>query len=379
MVLRRRAMPAGVGLFLFIAAFVVLWINEGAAVREYTSIKELARVAVPADVRERDAALDGQAVILSGGRAAPVSPVVDPLFGLEVAALRVKRTVEMYQWSEHSGDRGTSEISYALDWEEKPIDSSGFRREVGHANPPFPFTSESIDALEVTYGAGYRLSSGLLKRITGFEPLDPRGLTAPDGYEGQAMGQSFYLSEDPGNPQPGDIRVRYEWVRPQNYSLIALQRDSLLDLYTTRSGHSYAIVRAGQMDGRELIASANDFVRLRTLFIRGLGIVMLVFGLKILIERMTGVFRRLPVIGGAIDLGALLVAGVLGGALALMTIALAWLAYRPLLSVGLLVAAGVALEFLVLRKRRFQKVGGLHDTAQEARDAESDDSATDAV
>ena len=55
---------------------------------------------------------------------------------------------------------------------------------------------------------------------------------------------------------------------------------------------------------------------------------------------------RIPLVGSLVNMGASLVAVLLGGAMALMTIAVAWLFYRPLIAIPLIVISCGILYYL---------------------------------
>ncbi len=354
-----RSLPAAVGIVLFFAAFPLLWWNEGEAVRDYTSIKELARSAEPADPRELNPAQEGRTVVLTGGQANPVEPITDALFGLEVTALRLQRRVEMYQWYENIQTRGESEeVSYSLRWEEGRVASEGFRMRAQHTNPVPPFGSETQTAAEVRYGDAFTLSPTLVERLTKFDLVSPEALTPTLERPTHLDGAYLYVGEAPATPQVGDLRVRFDAVPPQPVSLIAAQEGDRLGEVMTSGGRPYAVVMPGALDRASLIAAANTEVRVRTNFMRFGALVLMVLGLRILLNKMTRLVRSLPVIGGLVDAGAWLFAGLLGSACALVTIAVAWFAHRPLLSLVLLAIAALAIELLVLRKRRMRKAEG---------------------
>lgn len=81
----------------------------------------------------------------------------DPMYGLSIQAVKLKKVVQMYQWYQtedrrdvthglHEGDHdgGHVEIvySYAMDWFDHLIDSEAFENPMGHHNPEiWPFNS----------------------------------------------------------------------------------------------------------------------------------------------------------------------------------------------------------------------------------------------
>jgi hypothetical protein len=62
----------------------------------------------------------------------------------------------------------------------------------------------------------------------------------------------------------------------------------------------------------------------------------------------------LPILGNIVEIGNGLVAGVIALVCSLVTIAIAWIFYRPVLAIVLLLVAGAAI-FLLWKKRQAKK------------------------
>ena len=75
-------------------------------------------------------------------------------------------------------------------------------------------------------------------------------------------------------------------------------------------------------------------------FLRILGVVMVIGGLKGIFGFIETILKVVPFIAGIFGWGVGLVCTVLGIVWSLIVIALAWLFYRPLLGISLLVIAG---------------------------------------
>ena len=108
------------------------------------SLTEGASLVVSADPARVDPANDGKLVHVSGDLK-PGAPLTDPDFTVSATALRLVRTVEMYQWKEEIEDRDAQELGgseetvttyeYHRVWSESRNDSSRFKRPEGHINP----------------------------------------------------------------------------------------------------------------------------------------------------------------------------------------------------------------------------------------------------
>ena len=89
-----------IGLVLFIAAFPILFWNEGRAVREYKTLNEGAGNVITLPQATVSAGNEGRLVHVTGW-AETDETLVDPEFSVAVNAIKLRRRVEMYQWEEN--------------------------------------------------------------------------------------------------------------------------------------------------------------------------------------------------------------------------------------------------------------------------------------
>ena len=89
------------GIFLFVVATILLWWNEGRAVRRAQDIKLVAKTAQSiGDISNANTSLDGQ-LIHTTGTASTEDILSDDLFGIKTNALAIVRSAEYYQWMQH--------------------------------------------------------------------------------------------------------------------------------------------------------------------------------------------------------------------------------------------------------------------------------------
>ena len=101
----------------------------------------------------------------------------------------------------------------------------------------------------------------------------------------------------------------------------------------------------------ESARSANSFM---TWIVRLVGFLLMFFGLSKLLKPLSVLADVLPILGNIVELGTGLVAGVVALVCSLVTIAIAWIFYRPVLAIFLLVLAGAGIFFL-WKKRQATK------------------------
>ena len=122
------------GLALFVAGFPILFMNEGRAVDTAKRLKEGAGAVIDISADKVDPENEGKLVHVSG-KADTKDILSDEAFGITNNALRLMRTVEVYQTVEHSettrekrGDKTVEKTtySYSNEWRASPVNSAEF-------------------------------------------------------------------------------------------------------------------------------------------------------------------------------------------------------------------------------------------------------------
>ncbi|MEQ8815655.1 MAG: TMEM43 family protein [Thalassobaculum sp.] len=350
-----------VGVLLFAGSFFVLVWNEGRAVDAIVALDAGAGMVVVVPADRVDPANDGRLIHVSGP-ATVTAPLVDPVFKVGGdRLLRLERRVEMYQWREDKetstetgvGGKETTRTtySYVTGWSEAEIDSSTFRRPEGHGNPRLPYRSQTLDARPVRLGA-YTLGESQIRQIDDFEPLPVDGDAAlPAGFrrDGEAI-----VRGAPESPQVGDLRILFQAVPAQTVSVVARQAAGGLTAYRAANGHVIELVRTGAHDAESMFREAKAEEALFTWILRAAGFLMMLVGIALLASPLTWLASVLPFLASIVGFAAFGIALIAAVPLTLLTIALSWLAFRPLIAGGLIVAAVVlmlAIRRLVPRRR----------------------------
>src|SRR5262245_44393614 len=210
------------GLVLVAGSGVFLFWNEGRAVQTQRSLTEGASLVVPADPARVDPANNGRLIHISGDLR-PGAVLADPEFTVTAAALRLVRTVEMYQWKEETrtetrrnvggSEETVTTYEYTRTWSETRFDSSRFRRPEGHVNPQMRYRSASYPSRDATLGA-FRPGVNVIERLPADAAVRVNPTTAGDlatrvNGPVQVVDGAIYLGEDPSQPRVGDLRVSY--------------------------------------------------------------------------------------------------------------------------------------------------------------------------
>lgn len=349
------------GLILFVVSFPLLFWNEGRAVKTYKTLVEGGKVAVTVTADRVDAANDGKLVHLTG-KAVSDATLADSLFAVSAKALKLQRGVEMYQWQETKksetrkkfggGSETVTTYDYDRAWSGRLIDSSSFKMRDAHQNPgSMPYETRTWVAQPITVGA-FELSRPLVDRISNATPLEIPGSTAlPAELAGKAKmtGGGFYIGADPAAPKIGDVRVKFTVDNSAEVSVIARQSKNTFEPYMAKAGGKIEMLQMGTLSIESMIQTAQNENTVITWILRGVGFLLMVIGLNLVMSPLSVLADVIPFIGnvvGAITGG---VAFLVAFMLSTLTVAIAWIAYRPLLGIGLIIVA-LAVTPLIRKK-----------------------------
>jgi len=360
----------GTGFIIFVIGTILLFANEGNFVKTKKTIgaaeKALVRVS---DVSELNPALDGK-LIHAYAFADTQDVLADEPFGVSERAIALTRKVEFYQYDQKSrtekkdkvggGEETITTYTYEKKWVSSPIPSEGF------ADPDYKgknFILDDLDrkvksqtqyAANVTFGA-YKLPPFIIKSIRGSVPVEPHTsidellgkLGLKIGNQVQIQGNVVYFGKASSSPQIGDVRVTLSKVIPADISIIAKVIGPTFEQYIAPgTGNTFTAVEMGTVGPEAMIASANKSNSAITWMLRLIGVILVVMGLKMVFNILPSLFKVLPPLGKIVGAGVALVCTVGGGAWSLAIIAIAWLFYRPLIGVPMLLISVAGIIFL---------------------------------
>jgi hypothetical protein len=345
------------GLLLIAGSCVFLFWNEGRAVQTQRSLTEGAGLVVSVDPTRVEPANDGKLIHVSGDLK-PGAPLVDPDFTVTATALRLVRTVEMYQWKEEKktetrknvggSEETVTTYEYSRTWSETRHDSSRFRRPEGHANPQMRYRGTSYSSRDAALGA-FRPGANVIDRLPANEtvPLDP---SLAQTLSGRIQGPAhvadghIYLGDDPSQPRIGDLRISYRLAPAGPASVVGRQEGNGFAEYRTQAGDALLMVRPGTMSAADMFAAAQRENSILTWILRFAGVLAMFIGFMLILNPLVVVADVVPFIGSILSAGAGIVSLVLTATIAPLVIAIAWFWYRPLVSVAVL-AVGLLLAY----------------------------------
>ena len=382
-----------VGIVLFVASFPLLFWNEGRAVSDRQSLAAGAASTVTADPAKVDPANEGKPVYLTG-RAETKESLSDEAFGIAVQALRLVRTVEMFQWIEKKesttekkvggGTETRTTYKYVKDWSEKEINPAEFKQPKDHVNPARPFASLTKTASQVTVGA-FQLPADMTAKLSNYTPLpvtqsnldklpaDVRGrarltdkglyisisAAGPGATPQPATGPeaaslpAATAAGGPGETRVGDVRVTFKAVLPCEVSLVARQVGNSFAAYVPKPGGlAIEMISAGSKSAAQLYSEEQASRDLLTWVLRLVGFLAMGIGLALVCRPLSVVADVIPFVGNIVGGVSGFLSFLIALPLTLIVISIAWVFYRPMVGIPILIVgvAGVVGAFVLKSK-----------------------------
>ena len=396
--LGNSCMAIPMGIILFLVATALLWWNEGRAVHRAQAIKQVAKTAQSiGDISNANTSLDGQ-LIHTTGTASTEDILSDDLFGIKTNALAIVRSAEYYQWKENEKHETKDKLggkqeeiityTYERDWTADPINSSRFKdpdyqnvnnviweiedMRVIASNVSFGTyilpelfisdivskQSDNVSPLMISADnpALKQLNENVMKALG--DNVRPEAAQVKDSLAYvHVFGNQVYIGFNPSKPSIGDIRLTFEQLAPScNISLIAVPTNGTFTTFQAKHDANEYELRVGTWTLDQMIKQANDENATLTWILRILGVIIVIAAIKMIFGILVTILKLVPFLASIMNLGVSLVCGVLGFVWSLIVIAIAWIFYRPLLGIALLVIAAGLVYWLVIKGKKQQAV-----------------------
>lgn len=342
--------------FLIGASLVALRWNEANYIQTKESLEELGSNIVAVSADAVDVANNGLPIHIQGS-VQTTEIIGDEQFFLmaPTGALRVMRTVEMYQrvettkteTTDNAGGSQTEKMTYEYtkEWRSDVIDSSSFKQPQTPSNPwSMPYAAFEKTVSSATVGA-FVLSPDQIQQVPWWVKLMPTDdvLVALDFVtQNRAIVRDGYLmigqtSKPWLTPTIWDIRISWEYVPATDVSIIAQQNNDRLQEFQTNHGKSFFLLHEGRKSADVMIADEQSSNTMIAWLIRIVGIVFCIIWFNMIFSILPTIASILPLFGRIVGAGISLVAWVLWFSLSFIMIAIAWVRFRPLIGIGLLI------------------------------------------
>ena len=359
-------------IFVAIGVGLLFW-GEGRAVKRAKGLKEGAAAVQPITASSTPPA--GAKLVHFSGMTESYDELRDELFGVIANGVKLERRVEMYQWEENSrseerkklggGTETVTTYTYDKTWSSRQINSSSFR-ESGHDNPSFPFGGEQYVSDPVVIG-DWILGSPFVAQLSRSEQkqvseADLSGVS--EVYRDRMVPRNggFYLAVDGGSgasTQIGDVRVSFHVVPHATVSVVGQPVAQSLMSYKAKTGTNIHLLQYGTVPASSMFETAQKENTVLTWILRLVGFFLIFIGFAAVFKPLSVVADVVPFFGNIVETGTTFVAFILAAIVSLITIAIGWIVYRPLLGITLLLVVAVLLWWLV--KKLKQSEARIHD------------------
>jgi hypothetical protein len=342
-----------VGIVLIIGSIVLLFWNEGRAVATAKSLREGAATVIDVPSDNINPANNSKLVHVTGETAAADS-LEDPLFNISQNVIRLRRNIEVFEWKEKKeskkrdkvggGSETTTTYSYEKVWSPSLTKSSGFKSPEDHHNPDhLAVPKAEFVAKDATLGQ-FKLTPEIIGKISGDEALpatdeELSNVSSKLKSKLKVESDQFYLGDDPANPEIGDEKISFTVLRPGTVSIVAAQAQKSFAPYTTQNEREIELVESGNVPAAQMFAHAQAANRTLSWILRAVGFAAMFVGGLLLLGPISALAHILPFLGSLVEIGFAIVAFFLSVIVSMLVIATAWIVYRPILGVALIVAA----------------------------------------
>lgn len=373
------------GILLIIIGTVLLWWNEGRAVKTSKMLHQAERAAVHVEsVAALDPSLEGK-LIHATAMAQTGETLSDPTFGVKVNGIALSRDVEFYQWEEHAssvtkdkiggGQETVTTYEYDKGWSRNPVDSRSFKDPEYQGLNFVLMNVEDKDtyASDVQFGA-YQLPSSMINSFYCNEAVKVSPSDAlvmewnndinalrrsknggygayEDIFKNNVFvdGNVIYLGANPDAPEIGDVRVTFKYCPNQTASVLAQVAGNTFTSFTAKNGKSLQAITMGEVSMDDMFTAREKSNKAMLWLFRILGILLVIGGFRGIVDFVVTLLKVVPFLANIANLGVKAVCAVVGFVWSLIVIIIAWIAYRPVVAL-LLIAAIVAVVYLSASK-----------------------------
>ena len=146
------------------------------------------------------------------------------------------------------------------------------------------------------------------------------------------------------------MRITFAIIPQKDVSIIAQQDGSTLTDFVTETGNLRLLV-SGTQSAAQMFKSAEQGNTILTWFLRLLGFIIMYSGLRKIFGPLDVLADVLPFLGSLMRMGTGLLSFLLALPCTLVTIGIAWIFYRPVLGVILLLLAAGCIALLISKRK----------------------------
>lgn len=282
------------GILLFLAAFVLLYWNEGRI-----NLAQLVKTSTEITATGAPSAEIGEFVSVTGTLTSSET-LGDGLYLQPGDYVALRRTSEMYAWEESTDSQsqtnaGGSETTsttytYTKDWSESPESSTSFKQPNGHTNPTKSVESDTFKVSQAKVGQ-YSLELQRLNLPTPSTVTLNNTMLLPNSGATLAGSYLFLGKGSLTSPEVGDLRIQYRSLNQGIQATVvgALAQGNTLTPYAgPRNISVYRLFSGNRTEAIDALSFENSALtwgfRTAGFFMMWIGMSMVVAPLNILLD-----------------------------------------------------------------------------------------------
>ncbi len=342
------------GIIFIIIGVVLLWWNEGNNVRNLKTTAEMSKTYIDVSSDKVDPQNEGK-LIATNGKVTNEEELSDGTFNITVKTPLLKRVVEVYQWEEesHTDDNDNTTYTYNKVWKSELIDSSDFHKS-GYTNPTTKEYSDEVYASTLVNVGAFELSDEQIRSLSTNATYNNFDESKVAEMNYTISGNYITNSKNMSSPEIGDFRIQYVYNNSTELSVLAVQKGNSFTTFVSEAGKEVNRVMDGVKSGKEMIDVIKTENKIIKWILRLVGVIAVMAGVASIFKPISTLANFVPILGGLVDMAIGLVAFLVGLAISLVVISIAWIRFRPVIGIALLIVVGV-IVFILIKKSKSKK------------------------
>lgn len=388
---------------VWISIWLLAW-NEKNYVEQKAALKEWASIVQEATADQINSELEWKEVHVSGETASKAEALHDSTFWIITDDLKLKRTVEMYQWYEEEHEEChdnywwsedcTTTYTYDTKWSDEAISSNSFYQTSNHENPSvWEYESKERVKEPITLWV-YTITPIFINQLTDYKTinLSEQNVNIPEKYKLTAdqtsqkntttsvednnnnflygdsqkenntnttttiasnekfhiNGDQIYIWLDPTKPAVWDLKITFSSVKPYTVSIIWKQMGNELTSYKVSNWRNINLLSQGNVSAEDMFLQAQKENKMMTRIIRLIWLILMYYGFNLMFKFIETLAKALPFLANIIWVWTGIIALGLTLIVWFITIWIARLAVRPIIWISCLI---VAVGWIILLKK----------------------------
>jgi len=385
-------------ILVWFSIWLLAW-NENNYVKQKAALKEWASIVQEATIDQINSELEWKEIHVSWETSSNAEALKDSIFWITTDNLKLKRTVEMYQWHEDEHEEChdnywwsedcTTTYTYDTKWSNEHISSNNFYQTSNHENPSFwEYESEEQVKEPITLWA-YTLTDVFVNQLSDYKTinLSEQNITIPEKYKwtsnqndtstgtvednnnnylyGESNenntatsnekfhinGDQIYIWLDPTKPAVWDLRITFSSVKPYTVSIVWKQMANELTSYKVSNWRNINLLSQGNVSADDMFTQAQKENKMITWIIRFIWLLLMYCGFAAMFKFVETLAKVLPFLANIIWVWTWIIALWLTLIVWFVTIWIAWLAVRPIIWICCLVVAAGGIFLLIKNKK----------------------------